>query len=137
MISAVMLDVSAVLSLSAVAKRRSSEIIADTEQTLYLRHLALAHLLDIRLGDAQFLRGDQREQGPAHDMRPLAVVLAYDRPDRLLRDDLGQDHVGVAAFELQAARGERGTVVGPGIAAALIVGVARAVYLLELISASL
>src|SRR3954464_252826 len=100
-----------------------SEVVADAEQALDLGHLALLHLLDIRLRDAEFFGRDQREEGPAHDMRPLAVVLAHDRADRLLRDDLGQDHVRVAVLELQAARRERGAVVGPGVAAALIVGV--------------
>src|SRR4029077_8788646 len=108
-----------------------AKIVADPEQALYLRHLALLHLLDIGLRDAQFLGGDQREEGPAHDVRPLAVVLPHERTDRLLGDDLGQDHVRVAVLQLQAARGERRAVVGPRIATALVVGVARLVEVLE------
>src|SRR5437764_7563814 len=45
-----------------------SEIVADAEQPPDLGHLALLHLLDIRLRDAELLRCDQREEGPAHDM---------------------------------------------------------------------
>src|SRR3954454_4956438 len=70
-----------------------SEIIAHAEQALDLRYLALLHLVDIRLRDAEFFGGNQREEGPAHDVRPLTVVLAHNRADRLLGDDLGQDHV--------------------------------------------
>src|SRR3954464_11262242 len=89
-----------------------AEIVADAEQTLDLRYLALLHLVDIRLRDAEFFGGDQREEGPAHDVRrprdaeffggdqreegpahdvrPLAVVLAHDRSDRPRGEELGQ-----------------------------------------------
>src|SRR3954454_16928227 len=52
------------------------EIIAYAEQALDLRYLALHHLVDIRLRDAEFFGGDQREEGPAHDGRPPPVLLA-------------------------------------------------------------
>src|SRR3954453_15294878 len=106
------------------------EIIAHAEQALDLRYLALLHLVDIRLRDAEFFGGDQREEGPAHDVRPLTVVLAHNRADRLLRDDLGQDDMRIAVLQLQATRREGRAIVGPGVAATLIVRVARLVEVL-------
>src|SRR5436853_325831 len=50
-----------------------AQVVADAEQALDLRDLALLHLVDIGLRDAQLFGRDQREVGPAHDVRPLAV----------------------------------------------------------------
>src|SRR5436305_148787 len=76
-----------------------SEIVADAKQAFDLRHLAFLHLVDVRLRDTELFGGDQREKSPAHDMRPLAVVLAHQRADRLLRDDLGADHMRIAVLQ--------------------------------------
>src|SRR2546423_14425859 len=53
-----------------------SEIVADAEQALDLRHLALEHLIDIGLCHTKLLGSNQREECPAHHVCPLAAVLA-------------------------------------------------------------
>src|SRR5260221_14459981 len=80
--------------------------------------VALQQLVDVALGDAFLFGLDQREDRPAHDVEELVVALAHRGRERLLRDSLRQDEVVVRlrrAHDMRA--GERGRVVGEGVAA--------------------
>ena len=81
------------------------------------------HLVDVGLRDAVLLGLDQREDHPLGDGEELVVAAAHGRAERLLGDQLGQDHVvfGVARFLVAHRRQARG-VGGVGLAAAGEVG---------------
>ena len=75
---------------------------------------------------------DHREQRPLDDVEPLVVAVAHHRPERLLRDDLGQDHVvGRVLGARPAHRHEARHVGGVDVAAAGEVGVGHLLELLD------
>ncbi|MPL95813.1 hypothetical protein SDC9_41985 [bioreactor metagenome] len=95
------------------------EIAVDAEDAVDLRVLgALGELVDIGRGDAVFLRRDQREEGPAHDVAPLVVAMAHGRPERFLRDDFRQDDVVFRIGIGGAGGGQARGVGGIGVAGA-------------------
>ena len=89
------------------------------EDALHDRIGARLHLVDVRLRDAVLLGFDQREDDPLDDREPLVVTAAHRRSQRLLGNQLGQDHVvvGIAGF-LVAHRGQARGVRRVGLAAA-------------------
>ena len=61
-------------------------------------------LVDVRRRDAEFLRVDQREVHPFHDVEPGEVIGARHRSERLLRDHVGQDDGVGRAWRASAVR---------------------------------
>jgi len=60
-----------------------------------------------RARKAAFLRGDQRIEHPAHERGPLGIVASHHGSERLLRDQLGQDHESLrSARRLRPKRGK-------------------------------
>src|SRR5688572_871372 len=69
-------------------------VFTGAEDALHHRILALGfHLVDVGLRDAVFLGLDQREHHPLGDSEELIIAAAHGRAERLLGDQLGQDHV--------------------------------------------
>src|SRR6516164_1312553 len=83
-----------------------AELTFDAEHALHLRIRRFHHLVDIPRSHAVLLGVEHGEMHPTHDRRPLAVALAHHRGQGLLRDDLGQDDVGVGVLELLAEESE-------------------------------
>src|SRR6478672_4036933 len=84
-------------------ERLQGPIVVDAEHlaeiSLQAEHAAdlgivgfLRKLLDVRLGNAEFLGRDERVAHPGHDVRPLPVALAGEQAERLLRDHLAENH---------------------------------------------
>src|SRR5579863_5441515 len=102
------------------------EIVADAEEPLHLGVLRiLPHILDIGLGEPEFLGRDRGVEDPFHDVRPLLVALTDDRADRLFRDHLGQNQMVVRFRQDETIGGERTAVIRKGIAASRVISFAR------------
>src|SRR3546814_15220048 len=90
-------------------------LIGDWSADVCLSDLRLsAHVL---LRDAELLGGDERMQRPGADIAELRVVLPHDRPQRLLRNHVRQDHVVVGLAEPEAAPRPAAALAGVGVAA--------------------
>src|SRR6185369_10181792 len=94
-------------------------VFRDAEEALY-RGILAARLLrvDVGLRESVLLGFKHREQRPAHDLEPLVVAAPHRRPERLLRDHLGQDDVVVGLRRFRARAGEVAHVGRVDLAAA-------------------
>src|SRR5262245_61493688 len=63
-----------------------AEIAVGTKHALEIRFVGLDHLVDILLGDAQFLGIEHGKQRPFDNVEPLVVAMAHHRAERLLGD---------------------------------------------------
>jgi hypothetical protein len=92
----------------------------------------LGHLLDVRLRDPELLGFDQAEDDPLGDREPLVVAAAHHRPERLLGDQFGQDHVllRILGF-LVAHRGQSRGIGGVSDTTPGEVGTGRRLHFLE------
>eukprot|EP01026_Neomeris_dumetosa_P064533 TRINITY_DN6151_c0_g1_i2.p2 TRINITY_DN6151_c0_g1~~TRINITY_DN6151_c0_g1_i2.p2 ORF type:complete len:260 (+),score=23.37 TRINITY_DN6151_c0_g1_i2:269-1048(+) len=99
-----------------------AEIRLLAEHPKHFRIGRAGHLVDIRLGDAKLFGDDHGVQRPADDIAELVVAMTGHRAERLLGDDLRQDHVGIRIGQLDALGGEAGLVGGVDVATAGVIG---------------
>ena len=91
-----------------------------------------ASLSMVLVRQAHLLGLEHREHRPLHHVEPAVVAVAHRRPERLLGDDLGQDHVLLGLRRARGARRDQaGVVGGVDVAAAGEVGVQHLVQLLD------
>src|SRR5271166_6148572 len=101
-----------------VDPERLAHVAVDAEQALDVGVVGLQHVVDVLAGHPLLLGGDHREMGPLHDVVELVVALAHHCAERLLADDLGQQHEVVGLRSLrEAERRQRGAVGRVGVAA--------------------
>src|SRR5262249_12728476 len=99
----------------------------SSDETLDLRVWRLHRLVEGLRGNAKLLGIDHGKERPLHDVEPLIVAMPDHRPERLLRDDLRQNHVVVRICDAKPFGIERGGVGRIGVAASRIVGFHRLV----------
>ena len=110
-----------------------AEVAFQAEEAPRLRVLGrLLHLIDIGLGDAEYLAFEHGVVHPLHQPRPSLVALAGERAERLQpADRLGQEDPVVRLLHGGARRGDRSAVVGVAVAASGIGGGERLLRLVE------
>src|SRR5580698_8525588 len=77
-----------------------AELGGGAEKALHVGVRVVEPLLDVGARDAELLRLQPGDMGPAHQIEELPVVLADDRTERLLADDVGQQPIFVGAAAL-------------------------------------
>src|SRR5580704_17941806 len=78
-----------------------AEVALNSHQPLDLGLLRFQRIIYGLRRDTELLGIDHGEMRPLDDIEPLIVAMAHGRPERLLGDDLRQDHVVVWSAELQ------------------------------------
>src|SRR5215472_17759615 len=81
-------------------------------------------IVDRRRLDAELLGVDQGVERPLDQIEPLVVALSYHRPERLFRDDFGQDDIAVGRRELETLRVELRNVARKHVAFAIVIRLA-------------
>ena len=92
----------------------------EPDQAAHVRFLRSERVVDGVAADAELIGIEKREKHPFDQRGPFRIVLADDRPERLLRDRIRQDDCSPASVELQALGVELRHVAGDHAALAFV-----------------